>query len=144
MIIIYSVIEKYITTCLYSTTRVPSGPCTPTKQYNNTSFLCSTQVPSRDEAPNFDRRYDRVLATLSWLMTLGSCCKVPLRLYSPSYGSTAQTGTWPALWGFVTITFLRWIVSPAPSPQPGGPGLRIYDPRRQGDPDIPPGTGYPF
>jgi hypothetical protein len=37
------------------------------------------------------------------------------------------------LWGFVTITFLQdWIVSPAPNPQPGGPGLRIYDPRRQG------------
>jgi hypothetical protein len=26
------------------------------------------------------------------------------------------------LWGFITITFLQgWIVSPAPSPQPGGP-----------------------
>jgi hypothetical protein len=37
-----------------------------------------------------------------------------------------------------------WIVSPAPNPQPGGPGLRIYDPRRQGGPAIPPGTGYPF
>jgi hypothetical protein len=48
-------------------------------------------------------------------------------------------------WGFLTITFLQgWIVSPAPNPQPGGPGLRIYDPRRQGGPDIPPGTGYPF
>jgi hypothetical protein len=46
---------------------------------------------------------------------------------------------------FVTITFLQgWIVSPAPNPQPGGPGLRIYDPRRQGGPAIPPGTGYPF
>jgi hypothetical protein len=46
--------------------------------------------------------------------------------------------------GFVTITFLQgWIVSPAPNPQPGGPGLHIYDPRRQDDPDIP-GTGYPF
>jgi hypothetical protein len=34
--------------------------------------------------------------------------------------------------GFVTVTFLRgWIVSPAPNPQPGGPGLRIYDPRRR-------------
>jgi hypothetical protein len=33
------------------------------------------------------------------------------------------------LWGFVTITFLQgWIVGPAPNPQPGGPGLRIYDP----------------
>jgi hypothetical protein len=49
------------------------------------------------------------------------------------------------LQGFVTKTFLQgWIVSPASNPQPGGPGLRIYDPRRQGDPPIPPGTGYPF
>jgi hypothetical protein len=49
------------------------------------------------------------------------------------------------VWGFVTITFLRgWIVSPATNPQLGGPGLRIYDPRRQGVPAIPPGTGYPF
>jgi hypothetical protein len=32
-------------------------------------------------------------------------------------------------WVFLTITFLRdWIVSLAPNPQPGGPGLRIYDP----------------
>jgi hypothetical protein len=32
-------------------------------------------------------------------------------------------------WDFVTITFLQgWIVSPAPNRQPGGPGLRIYDP----------------
>jgi hypothetical protein len=72
MIIIYSIIEKYVTTCLYSTTRVPSGSCTPTKQYNDTSFLWSTQVPSRDEAPNFDRRYDRVLASFAgwWLSAL--------------------------------------------------------------------------
>jgi hypothetical protein len=33
------------------------------------------------------------------------------------------------LWGFVTITFLQgWIVNPAPNPQPGKPGLHIYDP----------------
>jgi hypothetical protein len=51
----------------------------------------------------------------------------------------------PLKMGFVIITFLRgWIVSPAPNPQPGGPGLRIYDPRRQCGPAIPPGTGYPF
>jgi len=56
-----------------------------------------------------------------------------------------NTGHGLPFWGFVTITFLRgWIVSPAPNPQPGGPGLRIYDPRRQGGPAIPPGTGYPF
>jgi hypothetical protein len=49
------------------------------------------------------------------------------------------------LWGFVTTTSLRgWIVSPTPNPQPGGPGLRIYDPRRQGGPAIPPGTGSPL
>jgi hypothetical protein len=42
-----------------------------------------------------------------------------------------QPNTGPGLpfWGFVTITFLRgWIVSPTPNPEPGGPGLRIYDP----------------
>jgi hypothetical protein len=49
------------------------------------------------------------------------------------------------LWGFITVTLLQgWIVSPAPNPQPGGPGLRIYDPRRQGGPAVTPGTGYPF
>jgi hypothetical protein len=59
-------------------------------------------------------------------------------LYSPSRALHSP------VWGFVTITFLRdCIVSPAPNPQPGGPGLRIYDPRRQGGPAIPPGTGYP-
>jgi hypothetical protein len=49
------------------------------------------------------------------------------------------------LLGFVTITFLQgWIVSPAPNPQPGGPGLCIYGPQRQSGPAIPPGTRYPF
>jgi hypothetical protein len=33
-------------------------------------------------------------------------------------------------------------VNPTPDPQPGGPGLRIYDHRRQGDPAIPPGTHW--
>jgi hypothetical protein len=41
------------------------------------------------------------------------------------------------LWGFVTINFLQGlIVSPAPNPHPGGPGLRIYDSRGQGGPAI--------
>jgi hypothetical protein len=49
-------------------------------------------------------------------------------LASSSYVCTAQIGPWPPR-GFVTITFLRgWIVSPAPNPQPGGRGLRIYEP----------------
>jgi hypothetical protein len=56
-----------------------------------------------------------------------------------------KSGPGLPFWGFVTITVLRgWIFSPAPSPQPGGPGLRIYGPRGQGGPAIPPGTGYPF
>jgi hypothetical protein len=39
-----------------------------------------------------------------------------------------QPNTAPGLplWGF--LTFLQgWIASPAPNPQPGEPGLRIYD-----------------
>jgi hypothetical protein len=58
-----------------------------------------------------------------------------------------QPNSGPGLpfWGFVTITLLRgWIVSSAPNPQPGRPSLRIYDPRTQGGPAVPPGSGYPF
>jgi hypothetical protein len=56
-----------------------------------------------------------------------------------------KSGPGLPFWGFVTVTFLRgWIVSPASNPQPGGPGLRVYDPRRQGGPAIPQDTGYPF
>jgi hypothetical protein len=36
------------------------------------------------------------------------------------------------------------VVSPTPNPQPGGPGLRIYVPWRQGGPAVPPGTGFLF
>jgi hypothetical protein len=46
--------------------------------------------------------------------------------------------------GLSSLVIKDWIVSPAPNPQPGGPGLRIYDLRRQGGPAVPPGTGYPF
>jgi hypothetical protein len=64
---------------------------------------------------------------------------------SSSYGSIAQFGPGLPFWGFVTITVLQgWIVSFTPNPQPRGPGLRIYDPRTQGGPAVPPGTGYPF
>jgi hypothetical protein len=55
-----------------------------------------------------------------------------------------NTGPGLPLWGFVTVTSLQgWIVSLTPNPQPGGPGLRIYDPQRQGGPAVPPGVGYP-
>jgi hypothetical protein len=50
-------------------------------------------------------------------------------IYSPSRALASPFRS------FLTITFLRgWIVSPAPNPQPGGAGFRIYDP---------PGTGWP-
>jgi hypothetical protein len=49
------------------------------------------------------------------------------------------------LWGLVTITFSQaWIVSPGPNSQPGGPGLNIYDPRRQGGPATPQALGTHF
>jgi hypothetical protein len=38
----------------------------------------------------------------------------------------------------------HFTVSVSRLPQPGGPGPRIYIPREQGDPIIPPGTGFPF
>jgi hypothetical protein len=46
--------------------------------------------------------------------------------------------------GFLTMSFL-WggVVILMPNPQPGGPGLCIYNPQREGGPVIPPGTGYP-
>jgi hypothetical protein len=62
----------------------------------------------------------------------------------PSNGPTAYIGPWPSLFlRFRNSSFL-WcgVVSPTPNPQPGGPDLRIYHPRRQGGPAIPPGTGY--
>jgi hypothetical protein len=56
-----------------------------------------------------------------------------------------KTGPGLPCWGFVTITFLRgWIISPAPNPQPGGPGLHIYDPWIQGGPAIPPRHWVPI
>jgi len=40
------------------------------------------------------------------------------------------------LGGFSTIFLQGRVVSPTPNPHPGGPGLCIYIPQRQG--------GYPF
>jgi hypothetical protein len=39
---------------------------------------------------------------------------------------------------------VHFTVSDSRLPQPGGPGPRIYIPQEQGDPVIPPGTGFPF
>jgi hypothetical protein len=38
----------------------------------------------------------------------------------------------------------HFTVSDSTVPQPGGPGPRIYIPKEQGSPVIPPGTGFPF
>jgi hypothetical protein len=67
-----------------------------------------------------------------------------------------QPNTGPGLpfRGFVTITFLQgWIVSPTPNLEdqasvfmtPGDRMTQLYpQARRQDDPAIPPGTGYPI
>jgi hypothetical protein len=80
------------------------------------------------------------------LRTLTSYCICYSSSSSSSYGCTAQFGPLASpFWDFVTITFLQgWVVSPTPNPQPGGPGLRIYDPRRQGGPAIPPEHWVPM
>jgi hypothetical protein len=65
-------------------------------------------------------------------------------LLSSFLGSTSQLRPWPPLQnraeflgGFSTIFLLQGrVVSPMPNPHPGGPGLCIYIPQRQG--------GYPF
>jgi hypothetical protein len=64
-----------------------------------------------------------------------------LFFFFPSFlGSTAQLRPWPPpqnlaefLGGFSTIFFLQGrVVSPTPNPHPGGLGLCIYIPQRQG------------
>jgi hypothetical protein len=59
-------------------------------------------------------------------VSLLHCCCLDIMimwLYSPNRALASP------VWGFVTVTFLRgWIVSPAPNPQPGRPGLRIMTP----------------
>jgi hypothetical protein len=57
---------------------------------------------------------------------------------------TAYYEPWPSM-DFLTTGFLQGgSVDPKSHPQPGGPGLHICDPKRQGDPAIPPGIGYTF
>jgi hypothetical protein len=60
---------------------------------------------------------------------------------------TVQPKSGPGLpfWGFVTIAILRsWIVSPAPNPRPGGPGLGIYNPPETGCPSYTPSHWVPI
>jgi hypothetical protein len=76
-------------------------------------------------------------AAINFIIIQHKISLFPLTFTGHHYGHhhmTLQSNSGPGLtlWIFVTINFLQaWIVSPAPNPQPGGPGLRIYDPRRQ-------------
>jgi hypothetical protein len=64
-----------------------------------------------------------------WRKTRITLSKICPSATSSSYGSTAQFGPWPPLWGFITIAFLQgWIVSPAPNPQPGRPASVFMTP----------------
>jgi hypothetical protein len=66
------------------------------------------------------------------------------------FGMTAPYEPQPSLSLFTSRNFLTtgflWggAVNPTTNPQPGGKGLLICNPWRQGDPAIPPGTRYPF
>jgi hypothetical protein len=62
-------------------------------------------------------------------------------IYNCCWSSPAQSfsGLSPA--GLMTILYCLRFDSP---PKSGGPGLRIYIPKEQGGPDIPPGTWFPF
>jgi hypothetical protein len=65
--------------------------------------------------------YSATLSSLEWQPCMGHCL--------------------PTL-DIMATGFLRGgAVNPTPNAQPRGPGLRICDPRRHGDPTIPPGTG---
>lgn len=53
------------------------------------------------------------------------------------YGAKTQCWALASGSGFETSGVLRQeVVIPSPNPQPGEPGLCIYDPRRQDGPDI--------
>jgi hypothetical protein len=72
------------------------------------------------------------------------CMQVNRRNIIIIFGMTARYVPQSSL-HFLTTGFL-WggAVNPTPNSQPGGPGLHTFDPRKQDDPTIPPGTGYPF
>jgi hypothetical protein len=48
------------------------------------------------------------------------------------------------LWSKSRRTHGHILLSPLRLPQPGGLGPHIYIPQKQGGPDIPMGTGFPF
>jgi hypothetical protein len=72
-----------------------------------------------------------------------SCCGRPLwredrsAIYSYTYNSLSLSGSSSA--ELITSYCLIW-----DSPQPGGPGPRIYNPQEQGGTVIPPGIGFPL
>jgi hypothetical protein len=85
-------------------------------------------------APSFLNRLHQVLSVL-------------IIIYHLHHHMALQPNLGPGLpfWGFVIITFLQgWTVSPAPNPQPGGPGLGNYDPPETGWPSYTPRHWVPI
>jgi hypothetical protein len=78
-----------------------------------------------------------VLGLLMWALSLmrERVCRLQLLL------ALASSHSWVWVprdsWPYFTVSDSR-------IPKPGGPGPRIYIPREQGGPVIPPGTGFPF
>jgi hypothetical protein len=100
-------------------------------------YVHLTRLIAREDFIKFTRRESTKTCNILFML-----------LHSIQYcnflGSTAQLRPWlppqnqaEFLGGFSTIFFLQVrVVSPTPNPHPGGPGLYIYIPQRQG--------GYPF
>jgi hypothetical protein len=65
---------------------------------------------------------------------------VPGSWMSRSYTFSPSCASIDVLWDCFTLT----IISPAPNPQPGGPGLRIYDPAGIGWPSCTPRHWVPI
>jgi hypothetical protein len=114
----------------------------PAQLVSNTSFPSTHQIS--ESGPTL---------TVSWGCLFSACylltfvCNLLVLHVSHHHHMALQPKSGPGLplWGFLTITFLRgWIVSPEPNPHPGGPGLRVYGPRRQGGPAIPQALGTHF
>jgi hypothetical protein len=104
-------------------------------------IVCCVFFEVRTESLNII--YMGMQPTLNKFIKITPCCRTKKLIHHHHLALQPNTGPGLPFWGFVTITFLQgWIVSPAPNPQPRGPG--IYDPRRQGGPAVPPRHWVPI